>query len=61
MRSKAAGIVAHFYKMAINAHESDAIVAPHKAQATIKLAKRLSPSSFDEPTIPLDFKYRENP
>jgi len=54
-------MLAYIYKMAINAHESDAIIAPHKAQATIKLAKRLSPSSFDELTIPLDFKYRENP
>ena len=54
-------MLAYIYKMAINAHESDAISAPHKIQATIKLAKRLSPSNFDELTIPLDFKYRENP
>jgi hypothetical protein len=52
---QAAG-VAHVYKMAINAHESDAIITPHNAQATIRLAKRLSPSNFDDPTITLDFK-----
>jgi enamine deaminase RidA (YjgF/YER057c/UK114 family) len=54
-------MVAHFYEMAINAHDSDAIITPHNAQATIRLAKRLNPSNFDDPTITLDFKYRENP
>jgi len=54
-------MVAHFYEMAINAHDSDAIITPHNAQATIRLAKRLNPSNFDDPMITLDFKYRENP
>jgi len=54
-------MVAHFYEMAINAHDSAAIITPHNAQATIRLAKRLKASNFDDPTITLDFKYRENP
>jgi hypothetical protein len=57
---QAAG-VAHVYKMAISAYEIDAIITPHNAQATIRLAKRLNPSNLDELTIALDFKYRENP
>ena len=52
---QAAG-VAHVYKMAISAYEIDAIIPPHNAQATIRLARRLSQSNFDDPTITLDFK-----
>ena len=52
---QAAG-VAHVYKMAISAYEIDAIITPHKAQAAIRLAKRLSPSNFGDPTMTLDFK-----
>jgi len=50
---------AHFYKAAINAHESEAIITPLNVHAKIKLAKRFRPSNF--PTKTLDFKYRENP